>query len=98
VKGWVAVNAVVSATDPTTLSVDLSPLSGKTPTAIRYAWGTGGWGAPFLTRMCTGNLKDCSLEPCEVDSCPLHAGDLPAEPFLARIQDNNCVCLPPQVC
>ena len=96
VRGWVAVNAAVSGSN--TLSVDLAPLGGAAPTAVRYAWGTGGWGAPFLTRMCTGVARDCSLEPCEVDSCPLHAGGLPGEPFIARIEGGKCVCLPPQEC
>ena len=96
VSGWVAVNAAVSG--PAELTVDLAALGGAAPTAVRYAWGTGGWGAPFLTRMCTGVAKDCSLEPCPAEACPLWAGGLPGEPFLARIQDGKCQCLPPQVC
>ena len=49
VSGWVAVSARVAG-DGVSLSVDLGPLKGAAPTAVRYAWGTGGWGAPFLTR------------------------------------------------
>ena len=97
VKGWVAVNAALVA-GGSALSVDLSALGGAAPTAIRYAWGTGGWGAPFLTRMCSGPTVDCSLQPCEVDSCPFSAGGLPAAPFLAAIEGGVCKCLPPQEC
>lgn len=98
VKGWVAVNGKVGEGGDT-LEVDLSPLGpGVPPSAVRYAWGTGGWGAPFLTRMCTGTKKNCNLEPCEIQSCPLKAGGLPGEPFLAEIKAGKCVCLPPQVC
>lgn len=96
VKGWVAVNAKISVNG--TLAVDLSPLDGAAPTAVRYAWGTGGWGAPFLTRMCTGPKIDCSLQPCETESCPFSGGGLPAAPFLAAIENGACKCLPPAVC
>lgn len=96
VEGWVAVNGVVSGAGE--LTVDLAALGGAAPTAVRYAWGTGGWGAPFLTRMCTGPRVDCALQPCEAEACPLWAGGLPGVPFLARIEGGRCVCLPPQVC
>ena len=96
VKGWVAVNAVVDGGGA--LTVDLAPLKGAPPTAVRYAWGTGGWGAPFLTRMCTGPTLDCSLQPCETEACPFSGGGLPALPFLAAIEGGVCKCLPPQVC
>jgi hypothetical protein len=110
VRGWVAVNAAVVAAaregegeggeggDPA-LVVDLGEaLGGVAPTAVRYAWGTGGWGAPYPTRMCTGIKRDCSREPCNTESCPLFAGGLPGEPFLARIVEGACQCLPPQQC
>ena len=97
VEGWVAVNAAV--TGAAELTVDLAPLGGAAPAAVRYAWGTGGFGSvPFLTRMCTGTQRDCSLEPCYTDSCPLHGGGLPGEPFIAAIEGGACKCLPPRVC
>jgi hypothetical protein len=100
VSGWVAVNA--RATGAAELTVDLSPLKGAVPTAVRYAWGTGGWGAPFINRMCCGPTVDVTLEPCAPDSCPLHAGvapfRLPAVPFLAEIAGGVCKCMPPQKC
>ena len=65
--------------------------------------GTGGWGAPFLTRMCCGTKVDATLEPCPPDSCPLHATgtplDLPGAPFLAEITAaGKCRCLEPTRC
>jgi hypothetical protein len=39
-------------------------------------------------------------EPCNVGSCPLmgKTSGLPANPFMARIVDGKCECIPPQVC
>jgi hypothetical protein len=100
VEGWRAVDATVSG--PAQLTVDLSALGGATPTALRYAFGTGGWGAPHLDRMCCGPTVDVTLEPCPMDSCPLHAGvapfNLPGVPFLAEIAGGKCKCVAPQVC
>jgi len=101
VTGWVAVNAR-EGPGPATLTVDLSSLNGATPTAVRYAFGTGGWGAPFVDRMCCGPTVDVTLEPCAPASCPLKAtgpNTLPAVPFVAAITPaGKCACLPPQVC
>lgn len=101
VTGWVAVDA--TATGDNQLTVDLSPLKGAVPTAIRYAYGTGGWGGDSVNRMCCGPLTDVTLEPCAPDSCPLHAGEspfrLPGLPFLAEITENGkCKCVAPQTC
>jgi sialate O-acetylesterase len=100
VSGWVAVNARVSG--DASLTVDLAPLNGATPTAVRYATGTGGWGAPFLTRMCCGPTVDVGAEPCAPDSCPLHHSgvglNLPGTPFVAKIVNNKCECLAPTTC
>jgi hypothetical protein len=100
VSGWVAVDATVSGGNE--LTVDLSPLKGAAPTAVRYAYGTGGWGSGFVNRMCCGPTTDVTLEPCAPDSCPLHAGEtpfrLPAVPFLAEIKNGKCACVAPQVC
>jgi sialate O-acetylesterase len=100
VAGWVAVDAVASG--PAELTVDLSPLGGAVPTAVRYAYGTGGWGAPFQDRMCCGPTVDVSLQPCPMDSCPLHAAAphvaLPGVPFLAELVGGKCRCVAPQTC
>ena len=38
-------------------------------------------------------------KPCRAGLCPIVAsGGLPANPFIARIVDGRCQCIPPQVC
>jgi hypothetical protein len=97
VEGWVPVSAVVSGADE--LTVDLSPLNNSAPTAVRYAWGTGGWGTGFSNRMCCGPTVDVAVQPCAPDSCPLHGGGLPGVPFVAEITPaGRCKCALPQVC
>jgi len=106
VKGWVAVMPVAGPS-PNQVSVDLSPLDGASPTAIRYNLGSGGNG-DFLNRtngqagrLCCGPFVDVSKEPCFIGSCPIKASgrlNLPALPFLAQIKDGKCLCLPPTVC
>lgn len=105
ITGWKAIDAVVTGANE--LTADLSSLGGATPTALRYAYGTGGWGAPFINRMCCGPTVDVSLQPCPMGSCPLHSAALPANPlsalpgvpFLAEITGaGKCKCVAPQVC
>ena len=90
------------------VTVDLAPLKGVAPTAVRYASGagSGGWlpgktTGPDCQRTCCGLGQDCSLKPCPPGSCPLKAsgvGALPAVPFHAAIVAGVCKCVPPQVC
>jgi len=104
VEGWVAVMPKAGAA-ANEVVVDLAPLRGALPTAIRYAVGGGGNG-DFLAgsdagRFCCGPLLDASREPCPPASCPIHATGrlaLPALPFTAEIVGGKCRCLPPQVC
>ncbi len=104
VQGWVAVLPVAAGGNSVTL--DLTPLNGLVPTAVRYATGSGGWGSTLpgnsgCGRMCCGPTVDCRYQPCPPDSCPIRAsgiGGLPAVPFAAAIVGNKCQCLPPQVC
>ena len=111
VTGWVALLPVASASDPTAVTLDLAPLQGLTPTAIRYAVGGGGcWdGDPrvngLCTRLCTGPHRDCTTQPCYPASCPIKSSasvaggeELPAAPFVANIVNGKCQCLAPQVC
>lgn len=97
VTGWVPVAA--TAGKGHTLVVDVSALASQ-PTAVRYATGTGGPGAPFQNRQCCGPSLDITLEPCAPASCPLKGAPsgLPGVPFLAKIVAGKCKCLPPQVC
>jgi len=104
VKGWVA---VMPSQGPGSnqVTLDLSPLGGLTPTAVRYAVGAGGWGSTTehfsgCGRLCCGPTLDCRSAPCPPNSCPIKAGpgDLPAVPFLAAIENSKCKCIPPQKC
>jgi hypothetical protein len=88
--GWVELDFV--AHGPTSIKVDLSPLQGKTPTAVRYAWG--------IYDCC--DLTDPMLwvtHPC-IAECPIYSGDgmFPANPFLAKIEEGKCECVAPQIC
>lgn len=94
--------------------VDLTPLGGALPTAVRYATGAGesaawangtrGFG---VQRICCGPYVDTAHEPCPPESCPLKSSalagagglQLPALSFFAAIDaQGRCVCVPPQVC
>ena len=108
---WFAVLPSVGAA-ANTISVDLSPLKGQAPTAVRYAMGGGGNG-DFLPnrlpgplgaqagRFCCGPSVDTSKQPCPPASCPIKASGrlaLPALPFVAEIVGGKCKCIPPQTC
>ena len=104
VRGWVA---VMPSAGPAAnqVTLDLTPLGGLTPTAVRYGVGAGGWGSlvPNFSgcgRLCCGPYVDCRNEPCPPNSCPIKAGpgELPAVPFVAQILAGKCKCVPPQVC
>eukprot|EP00051_Salpingoeca_urceolata_P015083 m.193183 g.193183 ORF g.193183 m.193183 type:complete len:335 (+) comp18286_c0_seq1:1036-2040(+) len=85
-KVWVPVDIVGAASD-NTITVSLEK-SGGVIYGIRY-----------------GMVGDCCSEyaptadPCPVASCPLMGSSgLPVNPFLARVEQNKCKCMPPQVC
>ena len=69
-----AVLPVAGGTDGTTVTIDLAPLGGQTPTAIRYALGSGCDG-DFLSggqgRVCCGPFVETSKQPCPPGSCPI---------------------------
>jgi len=108
VEGWVAVLPRAGAS-PNTVDIDLAPLGGLAPTAVRYGLGAGGNG-DFLAarpsggqggRFCCGPLVDTAREPCPPGSCPLRTSGrlaLPAVPFVAEVVAGKCRCLAPQVC
>ena len=88
--GWVELDFVAHGANA--IKVDLTPLKGMKPTAVRYAWG--------IYDCC--DLTDPLLwvtHPC-IAECPIYSGDglFPANPFMAKIQDNKCECVEPQVC
>ena len=104
VEGWVAVMPAAGPGD-NEVTLDLTPLGGLAPRAVRYATGAGGWGSTVPNfsgcgRLCCGPTLDCRNEPCPPNSCPIKAGkgELPAVPFVAAIVNNKCQCVAPQVC
>ena len=101
---WVPLNIALSnSTGAHSIDVDLSPLNGKAPIAIRYAWGA-------LDRPDGDDVRCCMKDPqglatCTPAQCPIFAAvpgapfaGLPANPFIAKIVDGKCVCPSPQSC
>ena len=106
VEGWVAVMPSAGAA-PNEVSVDLAPLRGAAPSAIRYGSGAGSYGAAVGNALvCCGPLQDIALSPCPPASCPLKSSalamagstELPASPFVAAIVGGRCVCAAPTDC
>ena len=99
---WVALN--VAPGGGSDVVVDLAPLWGAAPQAVKYAWGkTGG------TPDSNGDVWCCpageSAAECLPARCPIFAtvgtapfGGQPANPFLAQIKGGACMCPEPQVC
>lgn len=87
---WLEVD-IVSAT-ASSVTVDLGPLNGSAPVAVRYAWG--------IFDCCdAGDPLLFVSKPCN-STCPITASPsgLPANPFIARIAGGKCSCVAPQVC
>jgi hypothetical protein len=88
-SGWTMLNFTKSSAS--SITVDLSPLNGKLPTAVRYAWG--GVDCCDMTDPLLYVTHGCVAE------CPIMSTSaLPANPFEAKIVDGKCACVPPQVC
>ena len=93
-KNWQKVNATLTAAGDIVL--DLSPLNGSAPVAVRYAWETN---------CCTtGDPAFDALEgiarPCPPGSCPVFtaATQLPGNPWVAKVVGGKCHCINPQTC
>ena len=107
VEGWRAVMPSQTAASNEVL-IDLAPLNGAAPTAVRYGAGAGFYGsfAGGNAAICCGPYQELSYAPCPPNSCPLKssasatasATELPATPFVAAIVSGRCVCVPPQEC
>lgn len=91
-QGWIRLNYSAAIHTKHAIHVDLSPLHGAKPTAIRYAWG--------IINCC--DLKDPNLYVTHgcIANCPIQSSknQLPANPFMAKIVDGKCECVAPQVC
>eukprot|EP01047_Picozoa_sp_COSAG01_P001495 COSAG01_NODE_34_length_34978_cov_45.798475_22_plen_224_part_00 len=88
--GWI--NLPISAGPaPASITVDLTPLKGHVPTAVKYAWG--------IIDCC--DLLDpvtFTSKPC-IANCPIMgSSQLPANPFMAKIANGKCECVSPQEC
>ena len=87
--GWIAV-PITAGPSPSTITVDLSPLRGAAPTAVRYAWGT--------VDCCDLTDPDVySVHGC-IANCPIVGSGpdrLPANPFVAKIDRRGECVLPP---
>ena len=101
---WVALNVRSSSSSSSSVDVDLAPLQGAAPSAVKYAWGKTG-GPPDSA----GDVWCCPAGTapglCTPGACPILAateaapfGGHPANPFLALIQGGQCLCPLPQVC
>ena len=98
-QAWISLNISAGASAYEVVA-DLT-LLGPTArlAAVRFAWGEQvGHGE----RLCCAEGLDPLLgrsKPCASAACPIVAsGGLPANPFLARVEDGRCRCVPPQVC
>ena len=90
---WIELNLVAGKVGGTVV-VDLSPLNGSAPLAVRYGWGNE------QTDCCVHDKGLGLLFPCPPAACPIMGKNsrLPANPFLAKIVGNKCECVAPQVC
>eukprot|EP00756_Hemistasia_phaeocysticola_P019183 Hpha_TRINITY_DN15643_c1_g9::TRINITY_DN15643_c1_g9_i1::g.101267::m.101267/K05970/SIAE; sialate O-acetylesterase len=89
-QGWVRLDLKPGA-DGVSVTVDLKPLNGTAPAALRYAWG--------ITDCCDHSDPTLYVTHGCVANCPiLGSSGLPANPFIARIVGGKCECVAPQVC
>mmetsp|Transcript_21094 Transcript_21094/g.32442 ORF Transcript_21094/g.32442 Transcript_21094/m.32442 type:complete len:669 (-) Transcript_21094:939-2945(-) len=89
--GWIMLNYTLSASSDTSIVVDLAPLNGAAPTAVRYAWG--------VMDCCDYSDPYLFVKHGCIASCPImSSSNLPANPFQTKIVDGHCQCVPPQIC
>lgn len=89
-SGWTILNFTL-ASSGTAIVVDLTPLNGAQPTAVRYAWG--------MINCCDFSDPLLYVDYGCKEECPIMSSSgLPANPFQAKIVNNACSCIAPQVC
>ena len=95
---WVSLD-IARLASATTAEVDLAPLGGAAPVAVRYGWGRPR-PRPEADAAATTATHMRIARPCEPEACPLWSepSHLPANPFRARIIGGRCACDAPQVC
>ena len=88
-SGWVPLN--FTAAGSTAIAVDLAPLAGAAPTAVRYAWG--------VVDCCDHTDPNLYVQYGCIAQCPIMSSSgLPANPWQAKIVAGACECVAPQVC
>ena len=88
-QDWIWLNFTLAS--PTSVQVDLTPLNGSMPTAVRYAWG--------ITDCCDYTDPTLFVTHGCIATCPIMStSGLPANPFQAKIVNGKCECVAPQVC
>jgi len=101
---WIPLNIELAASG-TEIVVDLTPLGGQLPLAVRYAWGDNKKGSlpNDADILCCDKLAH--TDECKPAGCPIMTvdervvfGGLPANPFIAMIRGGKCVCPEPQSC
>lgn len=88
---WTLLNFTADAAG-TGVVVDLAPLNGSAPTAVRYAWG--------IVQCCNDADPTLYVSHGCIASCPIYSkqAQLPANPFKAKIVGGKCECVAPQRC
>ena len=91
-SGWVPLNFTAAPAGAVAIVVDLAPLKGAAPTAVRYAWG--------VTDCCDHTDPNLYVTHGCIANCPISSSSgLPANPFQAKITaGGSCSCVAPQVC
>lgn len=89
-SAWIPLN-ISKGTAGNIVQVDLTPLNGTMPTAVRYAWG--------IVDCCDHSDPMLYITHGCVANCPIMStSGLPANPFMAKIVSGKCECVAPQVC
>jgi len=90
-SGWQSLNFTASPSGAA-IVVDLTPLNGLAPTAVRYAWG--------MVDCCDHTDPDLYVKYGCIAQCPIMSSSgLPGNPFAAKIvAGGTCECVAPQVC
>ena len=89
-SGWLQLNYTAAASG-TAVVVDLAPLKGAAPTAVRYAWG--------MVDCCDHTDPTLYVSHGCIAQCPITSSSgLPANPFQAKVVGGACTCVAPQVC
>lgn len=99
---WLAVN-IAKGSDNNTIVVDVP--NDVTVSAIKYAWGENDGPPNGSDVVCCAAADPRAGDECKPFQCPIitivpsapFAG-LPADPFLAKIDNGRCACPAPQSC